>query len=150
MQGVVFPQRHMADKHLPLLVHIFSRIQYFKPFVRHAYQSLAFETAIDTENPWQAFQGLKKRSQKGKQNAHRLKIWVKYFLWNAMMKKYNNAILSHINFAHQRIWHMIVYLSRYSVTTSNHPFKTQWNIMQISTVFGWSDILTLSEANERI
>ena len=54
--------------------------------VKHAYQSLACETAIDIENPWEVFPVLKKRSQKGKQNAHRLKIWVNFFLWNAFMK----------------------------------------------------------------
>ena len=53
----------------------------------HTYQSLACQTAIDTENPREEFPVLKKRSQKGKQNAHRLKIWVRFFLWNAFMEK---------------------------------------------------------------
>ena len=56
------------------------------PYHSHTYQLLACETAIDTENSWEVFPGLKKRSKKGKQNAHRLKIWVKFFLWNALMK----------------------------------------------------------------
>ena len=46
----------------------------------HTYQSLAWQTAIDTANPRGEFPVLKKRSQKGKQNVHRLKICVKFFL----------------------------------------------------------------------
>ena len=92
---------------LPVAMLIFTRFvsysileKYIHPSfiaLKHAYQSLACETAIDTENPWEVFPVLKKRSQKGKQTAHRLKSWVNFFLWNAFIEKCKNAILPHID-----------------------------------------------------